>query len=91
MKHHILELADKFISGDRQSMYGCADHSFTVIAKLWSAYLGVGISPEKVAIMMVLLKAGRSTNTATEDSLIDMAGYAALAWDVSNEILIDDD
>lgn len=91
MKNHILESADKAISGERQRQYGSAEHSFGVIAKMWSAYLGVAISPEQVALMMVLLKVGRSTNKPTEDSLVDMAGYAALAWDVSDEILIDDD
>ena len=91
MNNHILKTADRVISGERQRQYGSAEHSFDVISRMWSAYLGTNISPEKVAMMMILLKVGRSTVIPTEDSLVDIAGYAALAWDVSDEIIIDDD
>lgn len=80
MNSHILTTADKIIKGERQRDYGAASHSFQTIATMWSAYLGMQIKSEQVALMMVLLKVARSTNTATEDSLVDIAGYAALAW-----------
>lgn len=80
MNSHILITADRIINGERQRDYGAADHSFRTIATMWSAYLGIKITSEQVALMMILLKVARSTDTATQDSLVDIAGYAALAW-----------
>lgn len=86
MNNHILKSADKIINGERQHEYGAADHSFSTIAQMWSTYLGTEITAENVAMMMILLKVARSISRATEDSLIDIAGYAALAWVVQEEI-----
>lgn len=84
MKHRVLNHADNIIHGARQRDYGSADHSFNTIAKMWSAYLKTEIKPDQVAMMMVLLKVGRSTDSVQFDSLVDIAGYAALADIVIN-------
>jgi hypothetical protein len=85
MKHRVLNHADNIIHGARQRDYGSASHSFSTIADLWSAYLGHEVTPEQVCMMMILLKVGRSTKSAQFDSLVDIAGYAALADTVIDE------
>lgn len=84
MKHRVLNHADNIIHGARQRDYGSANHSFSTIADLWTAYLGHKVTPEQVCMMMILLKVGRSTESAQFDSLVDIAGYAALADTVIN-------
>jgi hypothetical protein len=86
MKHRVLNHADNIIHGERQRDYGSASHSFSTIADLWSAYLGHEVTPEQVCMMMILLKIGRSTKSAQFDSLVDIAGYAALADTVINGV-----
>jgi hypothetical protein len=53
------------------------------IADLWSAYLGLPITADEVAIMMLLLKVGRTkSRKAVKDHFVDMAGYAAIAGEI---------
>lgn len=55
------------------------------IAALWSAFLGVTISPTDAALMMVLLKAARAiTGDFNRDDYIDMTGYAAIAGELAD-------
>lgn len=70
--------------GNRQ--YGEPEDNFTVIANLWCDYLqGAGVKidflePYDVAMMMVLFKVARASTTQngpTEDTFLDIAGYAA--------------
>ena len=78
----ILDEAQKIIYGDREQTYGDPAKNLRTIGDLWTTYLGLpvgGIKPEDVANMMVLLKVARLRNTPTHyDSLVDIAGYAAL-------------
>jgi hypothetical protein len=75
----ILEQASEVISGPRQEEYGAPEVNFQRIAELWSSYHGGTFTQQDVAIMMVLLKVGRINEEATEDTLVDICGYAALA------------
>lgn len=81
----ILMKANEIIHGQRQEDYGPPDRSFDTIAKLWNIYLNTCpgnrtyITAADVAMMMVLLKVARTENVPTEDSLVDICGYAALA------------
>ena len=80
MSVDILEQAAEVITGPRQEAYGSPKANFQRIADLWSTYCGVDFSQQDVAIMMILLKVGRITEAgATEDTLVDICGYAALA------------
>ncbi len=73
-----LENAMKCVCGERQDQYGSPENNFARIANLWTAYLGVEVSSVDVAMMMALLKIARvKTGTATDDSFVDLAGYAA--------------
>lgn len=74
----ILGLANDIIHGQRNDDYGKAEDCFSVIAHMWTAYLGYPVQPKDVALMMVLLKVARATNKVTDDTLIDICGYAAL-------------
>ena len=56
------------------------EDSFDEIAALWSVYLGHPVIGEDVAMMMILLKVARVMKCVSiDDSLVDIAGYAACA------------
>jgi hypothetical protein len=68
------------ITGPRKASHGKVEENFTQTAQLWSAYLRHEIHPIDVAILMVLFKASRVSNTfENPDNFIDMCGYASLA------------
>ena len=59
---------------------GNREDSFKMISKLWATYLGTRINEQDVCVMMILLKVARiQSGQSVEDSLIDIAGYAACA------------
>ena len=85
-RDEILEIAKTLISGDRQEDYGDAGDSFKSIARLWTAYLDVAVSPMDVANMMMLLKMSRSqTSPDKADTWVDICGYAALAGEMMSD------
>lgn len=81
-----LREAAKIISGDRDVQYGGPEENFTRIAKIWSVIVGVEISPEDVAMMMVGLKVARyaSKSGFQPDTWIDIAGYAGCGYEVGS-------
>ena len=80
-----LRAAEKCVCGQREQDYGSPEDNFERIAKLWNAYLGLqAVNAVDVAMMMALLKIARiSTGTATEDSFVDLAGYAACGAEIA--------
>lgn len=83
----ILSTAERLINGDRAKAYGHPKENFGRIAALWNAQLGKKLSEpltaEDVAYALVQLKMSRLANTpGHEDSLIDVAGYIALAGEL---------
>ena len=90
----MLERAVK-ICEDREQAYGSPKDNFETIGFLWSAYLraahpelkkvmGVNHIDEKdVAVMMALLKIARIASGETEDSFVDLAGYAACGVEIA--------
>ena len=83
-RQETLEAAIKCVCGERQDQYGTPEDNFGTIANLWTAYLGYPVSAVDVAMMMSLLKIARiKTGTATEDSFVDLAGYAACGAEIS--------
>lgn len=78
-----LEAAMRCVCGERQDQYGKPENNFATIAELWSAYTKHPISALDVAMMMALLKVARiKTGSATEDSFVDLAGYAACGAEI---------
>ena len=79
-----LRRAEAIVTGHRATDYGTPEDSFNLIASLWSAYLAGLANADKyltgtdVAMMMALLKIARICGgTGTDDSFVDLAGYAA--------------
>lgn len=83
----ILEKAKACVCGEREADYGTPEDNFKRIAALWSAYKGTEFSAVDVAMMMALLKIGRiHTGGGTEDSFVDLAGYAACGGEISKKL-----
>jgi len=80
----VLERALSCVNGARQLEYGQPEDNFGMIANLWSAYMGGIVTETDVAAMMVLLKVGRlATGAGSEDSWVDIAGYAACGGEIA--------
>ena len=75
----IADKAEKIVFGDREQTYGDPGKNLRMIAGMWSAYLGIGITPEQVCDMMVQLKIARLKSSPDhEDSKVDIIGYTLL-------------
>lgn len=84
-RNQVLDRAKTIINGERQDQYGKPENNFAVIAGMWSCYLGMHIKEVDVAMMMALLKIARiESGTMTEDSFVDLIGYAALGSELVN-------
>ena len=82
-RSEVLATAERMVNGDRDQQYGEPLVVFQRIADLWSAHLGITITPAQVAKMMILFKVARlSANPMHADSWIDAAGYAACGAEV---------
>lgn len=79
-----LREAAGIINGDRNKQYGAPEDNFERTAKIWSVILGVDISNEDVAMMMVGLKVARyaSKSGYQPDTWVDIAGYAGCGYEV---------
>ena len=81
-----LHKAKACVCGQRENEYGSPEDNFTAIAGFWSVYKGVEFTANDVAMMMALLKIARiRTGTATDDSYVDLAGYAACGADINSK------
>ena len=82
MGQALFDEAAAVINGGRQDVYGRPEHSFGLIGKYWSAYLGLDVDALDVAHMMMLFKIARLSGQAVHrDNYIDIAGYTAIAAD----------
>ena len=76
----ILDSARLAVTVDRAATHGEAERGFARIGALWSALLGVTVTPDKVALLLATLKVARAWgNPDHADNFIDLAGYAACA------------
>ena len=86
-----LTQAEVLIQGDRNEDYGDPADNFRVIADLWTAYLGRTVWVNEVATMMILVKVARlKESPSKEDNWVDIAGYAALGYEVATQVYNDD-
>lgn len=82
----VLKEAEELIYAARDEIYGDPRTNHQRIADLWSAILDVDIEPEDVVLCMIAVKMSRLCRTAThEDSWVDIAGYAALGSEITDE------
>ena len=83
----ILERARVCVCDEREQDYGSPEDNFQVVANLWTTYTGEYYSLQDVAMMMALLKIARiKTGAGTADSFVDLAGYAALAGEITGGV-----
>jgi hypothetical protein len=71
----VLAEADRIVSGDRGNDYGHPIHDFSRTALIWSAILGIHVTPEQVGLCMVGVKISRECNKHKRDNLVDGPGY----------------
>ena len=72
------------VIAERRQVYGDPAKLFQSIAARWSLILGKVVTPEQVVLCMADLKIARlSHDPGHEDSIIDLAGYAALLREVA--------
>ena len=85
IRSQILSRASDIINGNREDTYGTPQQNFACVAKIWSAILGIEISPAQVCLCMVGVKLGRAATGKIdhEDNYTDMAGFAGLGAEVS--------
>lgn len=83
----ILRTAELMVTGNREEDYGTPEDNFNKIANLWNAAFGTKFGAPDVALAMILVKVARqSTGNGSEDTWVDIAGYAACGGEIdSNE------
>ena len=68
---------------ERRANYGLAKHHFCDVARRWSLILNCQITPQQVVACLIELKLARLKENPTHlDSIIDIAGYAAVMVEV---------
>ena len=83
-RDQVLERAHDAVMRDRAATHGAAERTFASIAAVWSARLGITLTPAQVCIMLIDLKGCRAWgNPGHADNWIDMAGYAACGGEVA--------
>ena len=72
------------VVANRRETYGDPVTSMTAIAQRWSITLDQPITPAQVALCLIDLKLARLTHQPDHiDSMVDIAGYAAVLREVS--------
>lgn len=82
----ILSTAAEYVTKDRAATHGEAEQTFGRIAAVWSARLGLTITPAQVCILMADLKSCRAWgNPGHADNWVDGAGYFACGGELATE------
>jgi hypothetical protein len=72
------------IVAERRQAYGEAGPLMAAVAQRWSITLGQPVAPAQVVLCLIDLKLARlGHDPAHADSILDVAGYAALLWEVA--------
>lgn len=80
----ILDAAAVAVLRDRAATHGAVENSFGQLAQVWSARLGVTVTPAQVALMLVDLKVTRAWgNPGHADNWVDIAGYGACGGELA--------
>ena len=86
IKSIMLERVKDIVCKEREDSYGDIITLTNYVARLWSEYFNWHINPEDIPICMILLKIARQTlGEPKGDNLIDIAGYAACAYEMLHE------
>ena len=72
------------VVANRRRAYGDPATSMAVVARRWSITLGQTITPAQVALCLIYLKLARLAHDPSHlDSMVDIAGYAAVLREVN--------
>jgi hypothetical protein len=72
------------IVANRRAVYGDPATSMDLVARRWSITLGRPVSPAQVALCLIDLKLARLAHDPSHlDSMVDIAGYAAVLREVN--------
>ncbi len=71
--------AIQLVYGERNEDYGHPADDYGRTAGMWSAFLGVNITPYQAALMMVMVKLSREFNRHKDDNIVDAFGYLLVA------------
>lgn len=83
-RQQILDTAARYVTADRNATHGEPENSFPAIAAVWSARLGITITPWQVCLLMADLKACRAwANPGNIDNWTDGAGYYACGGELA--------
>jgi hypothetical protein len=83
-RKEVLEAATAAVMVDRAATHGAPENTFGRIARVWSAQLGVAVTPAQVCILLAELKACRAwENPGHGDNWVDGAGYYACGAEVA--------
>jgi len=56
--------------------YGHPYEDFSRTAKIWSAILGIEVTPQQAILCMIAVKISRECHRPKRDNRVDIAGYA---------------
>lgn len=76
--------AHRLVTGERREKYGDLDESLTIVAELWSTILRIEITSQDVCRCMIALKISRDMLVEIDDNLVDICGYAEIAYLIRN-------
>ena len=82
------------VRNERGAVYGDAYDNMRTTAELVSAYLGVSITADQMAIILALVKIARLKQTPgfdNRDSYLDCIAYLAIAGEASTHNPVDSD
>ena len=72
------------IVANRRAVYGDPASSMDLVARRWSITLGLTVTPAQVTLCLIDLKLARLAHDPSHlDSMVDVAGYAAVLREVS--------
>ena len=72
------------VVGERRKVHGDPRRSMEAVAKRWSITLGHPVTPAQVVLCLIDLKLARlARDPSHEDSIVDVAGYAAVLGEVA--------
>ena len=87
IRGEILDTARTYVTKDRMQTHGAPADSFKMIAAVWSARLGITVTPAQVCLLMGDLKACRAwMNPWHLDNWVDLAGYAACGGEIATAV-----
>lgn len=71
------------VVAERRTIYGDPAASMATVARRWSITLGRPITPAEVVLCLIDLKLARlGRDSKHQDSILDIAGYAAVLQEV---------